>query len=639
MDTKDNYTEKSIQVLEGLEAVRKRPGMYIGNIGEKGLHHLIWEIVDNAIDEALAGYANKIIVIEKIDGSVIVEDDGRGIPIEIHPKTGISTIETVYTKLHAGGKFGGENSGYKVSGGLHGVGASVVNALSKNLIVTVYKGGKEYEIQFYNGGKVKTPLREISMTDRKGTKIHFFPDYDIFDPGVSFKSAIIKNRLKETAYLNKGLEINYFCEKDPEQNRKYKFDGGILDFINDFNKGREKISNPPFYIEKQKNNITVELSFQYITIYKPFTMSYVNNIITAEGGTHEAGYFDALYRIFTKYAKEHLSQRDFFPFSREDIKEGLITILSIKHPNPMYEGQTKNKFANQEVRKIVNELISESLENYLLENPDISKAILDKILISYNSRIQAAKARELVRRKEITGFSTLPGKLADCSSKDRSKTELFIVEGDSAGGSAKMGRDREIQAILPLRGKIINAEKSRIDKLLENNEIKSLISAIGTGIEDEFNFDRLRYEKIIIMTDADVDGSHIRTLLLTFFFRYFKPLIESGNIYIAQPPLYKITHNKKSKYIYTDEEMNQYLKKHIETNNSKYSIQRYKGLGEMNYNQLWDTTMNPEFRSLLKVNIDDGARADKVFIDLMGEFVEPRKIFIKKNAKYANLDI
>lgn len=636
---KDNYNEKSIQVLEGLEAVRKRPGMYIGNIDKKGLHHLIWEIMDNSIDEALAGYATKISILLRADNSVIIEDNGRGIPIEKHPKTKKSTVETVYTILHAGGKFGGENSGYKVSGGLHGVGASVVNALSSYLIVNVYKGGYEYEIQFHKGGKVKSKLREIGNTEKRGTKVHFLPDFALFNEDVKFDSETIKNRLKETAYLNKGLEIKFKSEFEPNKAITYKFDGGILDFIIDINKSKEKISTPPFYIEKTKDNISVELSFQYVNTFQQIMMSYVNNIITVEGGTHELGFFDSLSRILSKYSKDHLSKKDYFQFTRDDIKEGLVTIISIKHPNPMYEGQTKNKFANLEVRKIVNELISESLENYLLENPDISKKILEKISLSYKARISATKARELVRRKDLIGFSTLPGKLADCSSKDRSKTELFIVEGDSAGGSAKMGRDREIQAILPLRGKIINAERSRLDKLIANNEISSLITALGTGIEQDFDIEKLRYDKIIIMTDADVDGSHIRTLLLTFFYRYFKNLIDNGYIYIAQPPLYKITSNRKSRYIYDDTEKDKYLKKFLNNENKKYTIQRYKGLGEMNYDQLWDTTMNPEHRSLLRVSIEDARKAEEVFEKLMGENVEPRRNFIISNAKYAKLDI
>ncbi len=640
-DVTDNYNEDSIQVLEGLEAVRKRPGMYIGNVDNKGLHHLVWEIVDNSIDEALAGYATKIKIVLNEDKSITVEDNGRGIPVAVHSKTGISTVETVYTVLHAGGKFGGENSGYKVSGGLHGVGASVVNALSDFVEINIFKNKIEYFVKFSNGGEESTGIKEVAETEKTGTRVKFLPNFDLFNDGVDeFNFKIISDRLKETAYLNKGLEIElinrYGVEK--EEIVIYKFDGGLLDFVEELNKNSQKITEDIIYAEGELENVGVEVAMQYTTSYQPLIISYVNNIATTEGGAHEQGFIDAILRIINNYAKDNLSQKEQQVFKREDIKEGLSAVISIKHPNPIYEGQTKNKFANVEVRKIVNELISEKFENYLLENPTQATQILNKVKMAANSRIASMKAREQSRRKDILGFSGLPGKLADCSSKDVEKSELFIVEGDSAGGSAKMGRDREIQAILPLKGKVINAEKTRLDKLLENSEINSLISAIGIGIGQEINLEKLRYGKIIIMTDADVDGAHIRTLLLTFFFRYLSEIIKNGNLFIAQPPLYKISWGRNERYLYTDEEKDNFLKEEL-PEDTKYSIQRYKGLGEMNDDQLWETTLNPENRKLLKVNIDDASRANKVFVDLMGEFVEPRKEFITKNAKYAKLDI
>ncbi len=638
----NNYDEHSIQVLEGLEAVRKRPGMYIGNVDNKGLHHLIWEIVDNSIDEVLAGHATKISVTVNKDESITVSDDGRGIPVAIHPKTGVSTLETIFTVLHAGGKFGGDNSGYKVSGGLHGVGASVVNALSSWLEATVWKNGVESKLRFEFDNKTKkesnSGVKTIGKTTKHGTEVTFMPNFELFNNGVeSFDIEIIKIRLKETAYLNKGLEIDIKDLREEGNDVNYKFEGGLVDFIVDINKSLEKITQDVIYSEGEKDGIGVEVSVQYTTSYQTKLYSFVNNIATTEGGTHEQGFYDALLRIINNYAEKTLSQKDKRCFKREDIKEGLTAVISIKHPDPMYEGQTKAKFANVEVRKIVNNIISEKFEAYLLENPMQGGQILAKIQQATKAREAAEKAREATRRKDVLGFSTLPGKLADCASTNRDETEIFIVEGDSAGGSAKMGRDREVQAILPLRGKVINAERTRIDKLFNNNEINSMITAFGTSVGEEFDIEKLRYGKIIIMTDADVDGSHIRTLLLTFFFRFFKELIEQGHIYIACPPLFKITKGKYEKYIYTDDEKEEFLK--TVEDQSKINIQRYKGLGEMNDHQLWETTMDPHSRKLLRVTIEDAARAETVFSNLMGENVEPRKEFITKNSKFARLDV
>ncbi len=639
----NNYDENSIQVLEGLEAVRKRPGMYIGNVDTKGLHHLVWEIVDNSIDEALAGFATKIDIIVNQDGSLTVEDDGRGIPVAPHPKTGISTLETVFTVLHAGGKFGGDNSGYKVSGGLHGVGASVVNAMSTWLEATVYKDGQENKLRFdYDNETDKessTGIQVVGPTTKQGTKITFMPNFSLFNNGVDeFDIEVIRIRVKETAYLNKGLLINVTDLREEDYTISYKFEGGLVDFIEDLNQGSEKITADVIYAEGNSENVEVEVAMQYTTSYQPRVLSYVNNIATTEGGTHEQGFFDAILRIINSYADKTLSQKDKRTFKREDIKEGITAIVSIKHPDPIYEGQTKAKFANAEVRKIVNNIISEKFETYLLENPMQAGQILSKIQQATKAREAAERAREATRRKDVLGFSTLPGKLADCSSTNMEETEIFIVEGDSAGGSAKMGRDRDVQAILPLRGKVINSERARVDKLFNNAEITSMITAFGTGIGEEFNIEKLRYGKIIIMTDADVDGSHIRTLLLTFFFRYFKELIEQGHIYIACPPLYKISKGKTEFYVYTDAEKDEFFE-NTDEDISKFYVQRYKGLGEMNDDQLWETTMDPSSRKLLKVTIEDATRADIIFSELMGEMVEPRREFITKNSKFANLDI
>ncbi len=639
----NNYDENSIQVLEGLEAVRKRPGMYIGGVDNRGLHHLVWEIVDNSIDEALAGHASQINITINKDGSLSVEDNGRGIPVAPHPTTGISTLETVFTVLHAGGKFGGENSGYKVSGGLHGVGASVVNAMSIWLEANVYKDGKEYLLRFDFNNETQqessTGIQVVGDSDKRGTKVTFMPNFELFNNGVDgFDIEIINHRVKEQAYLNKGLNISLIDERQEDYKVNYHFEGGLVDFISDINNGQEKITADVIYSEGVHDNVEVEVAMQYTTSYQPRINSYVNNISTVDGGTHEQGFFDAITRIINAYGDKTLSQKDKKVFKREDVKEGITAIISIKHPDPMYDGQTKSKLSNAEVRKIVNNIISDKFETYLLENPMQAGQILAKIQQATKAREAGERAREATRRKDVLGFSTLPGKLADCSSTKMEETELFIVEGDSAGGSAKMGRDRERQAILPLRGKVINSERARIDKLFNNNEITSMITAFGTGIGEEFNIEKLRYGKVIIMTDADVDGSHIRTLLLTFFFRYFRELIETGHIYIACPPLYKITKGKTEVYVYTDTEKDNFFKNVPEEEISKYSIQRYKGLGEMNEDQLWETTMDPSSRKLFRVSIDDANRADIVFSELMGDMVEPRKEFITRNSKFANID-
>ncbi len=642
-DNMNNYDEKSIQVLEGLEAVRTRPGMYIGNVGQKGLHHLVWEIVDNSIDEALAGHASRIDIIINKDGSLTVEDDGRGIPVALHPQTGVSTLETVFTVLHAGGKFGGENSGYKVSGGLHGVGASVVNAMSVWLDATVYDGTNEHLLRFeYDNETNKesnTGINVIGPTTKRGTKVTFMPNFDLFNDDVnSFDFKIIEERVKQTAYLNKGLEIAVTDLREKDLSVSFIFEGGIVDFINDINNGQDKITEDVIYAETNSQNIEVEVAMQYTTAYQPKIRSFVNNISTTDGGTHEQGFFDAILRIINSYADKTLSQKDKRTFKREDIKEGISVVLSIKHPEPMYDGQTKSKLANAEVRTIVREAVAEKFETYLLENPMQAGQILAKVQQATKAREAADRAREATRRKDVLGFSTLPGKLADCASGKMEESELFIVEGDSAGGSAKMGRDRETQAILPLRGKVINSERARVDKLFNNNEITSMITAFGTGIGEEFNIEKLRYGKIIIMTDADVDGSHIRTLLLTFFFRYFKELIDTGHIYIACPPLYKIYKGKTEVYVYTDKEKEDFFKDMSEEESNKYGIQRYKGLGEMNEDQLWETTMDPSSRKMYRVTIDDASRADLIFSELMGDMVEPRREFITKNSKFANID-
>ncbi|KAB3533824.1 DNA topoisomerase (ATP-hydrolyzing) subunit B [Alkaliphilus pronyensis] len=629
------YGANQIQVLEGLEPVRKRPGMYIGSTGPRGLHHLVYEVVDNSIDEALAGVCDRINVTIRKDNSIMVEDNGRGIPIDIHPKTGKSTLETIMTVLHAGGKFGG--GGYKVSGGLHGVGVSVVNALSENVKVDVKLNGKHYRQEFERGN----PLYEVKVigdTTERGTTTIFKPDPEIFEE-TEFKYDTLEYRLRELAFLNKGIKITLKDEReDLEKEKSFHYDGGIVEFVKHLNKNRESIHEKVIYFEKEKDNTVVEVAMQYTESYTENIFSFANNINTQEGGTHLIGYKSAMTRIINDYSRKIgvLKEKD-ANFLGEDIREGLTAVISVKLTEPQFEGQTKTKLGNSEVRGIVESTTTEYLEAFLEENPTEARIIIEKALKAQRAREAAKKARELTRRKGVLENTSLPGKLADCSEKDPSLCEVYLVEGDSAGGSAKQGRDRGTQAILPLRGKILNVEKARLDKILNYNEIRTMITAFGTGIGEEFDIAKLRYHKIIIMTDADVDGAHIRTLLLTFFFRYMKPLLELEHIYIAQPPLYKLKKGRDEYYLYSDKELN---KKIEEIGRTGIAIQRYKGLGEMNPDQLWDTTMNPETRTLLKVNIEDAAAADEIFTTLMGDKVEPRREFIEKNAKYvSNLDI
>ncbi|MFV0478961.1 MAG: DNA topoisomerase (ATP-hydrolyzing) subunit B [Anaerorhabdus sp.] len=632
------YNDSDIQVLEGLEAVRKRPGMYIGTTSSKGLHHLVWEIVDNGIDEALAGYASTIEVIVDKNNIVTVQDDGRGMPTGIHEKTGKSTVETIFTVLHAGGKFGG--GAYKVSGGLHGVGASVVNALSEWLEVTVYNQGKEYFIRFENGGETKIPLHEIGQCDKDkhGSKVRFKADPLIFQETTEYNYDILRDRLRQIAFLNKGIRLIFIDEREENAKGKQEFyyEGGLKEYVQFVNKTKKPIHDEIVYCEGEEEGIQVEVALQYNDGCIPTVYTFCNNINTQEGGTHEEGFRSALRRVINAYGKEKGMLKGEDGLQSEDVQEGITAIISIKHPNPQYEGQTKSKLGNSEVRKIVSSIFSESLQRFLMEKPAEAKIILDKAVIAARARVAAIKARESTRRKGALEISSLPGKLADCSSKDASISEIYIVEGDSAGGSAKQGRDSKFQAILPLRGKILNVEKARIDRIYDNNEIRSMVTAFGCGIGKEFTMDKIRYHKIVIMTDADVDGAHIRTLLLTFFYRYLKPLIEQGYIYIAQPPLYKIQKGNAVRYAYTENEL-ETLKEEF---GSRYSIQRYKGLGEMNPEQLWETTMDPEVRTLIKVEIEDAMDADEIFSTLMGEEVEPRKNFIVENAKFVkNLDI
>ena len=634
-----HYDASDIQVLEGLEAVRKRPGMYIGTTSVKGLHHLVWEIVDNAIDEALAGYCDDIEIIINPDNSVTVKDDGRGIPTGVHKKTGLSTVETVYTVLHAGGKFGG--GGYKVSGGLHGVGASVVNALSSWVEVTVYQDSKIHFIRFEKGGHTVEPLKVIGncSPERTGTTVTFKPDPEIFTESTIFDYDTLKTRVRELAFLNRGLRI-ILCDDRGEEKKKEEFvyEGGISEYVKYLNKNKTPIHQDIVHLEGENQGITVEVAFQYNDGYVSNIYSFTNNINTYEGGTHVDGVKRALTRVINSYARNNnlLKEKD-DSLSGDDVQEGLTMIISCKHPDPQFEGQTKTKLGNSEVRKIADNLFSEGLERFLLENPDDAKIIVEKAMTAARARVAAKKARELTRRKNVLEVSSLPGKLADCSSKDASVSEIFIVEGDSAGGSAKLGRNRETQAILPLRGKILNVEKARLDRILGNAEIRSMITAFGTGIGEEFDISKLRYHKIIIMTDADVDGAHIRILLLTFFYRYFKPLVEQGYVYAANPPLYRIDCNKVQKYVYSDEEKDAYMATLPE--NAKIGIQRYKGLGEMNAEQLWETTMDIDHRLLTKITIDDAMAADQVLTELMGEEVTPRREFIEQYAQEAELDV
>jgi DNA gyrase subunit B len=630
-----NYTADQIQVLEGLEAVRKRPGMYIGSTGTRGLHHLVYEVVDNSIDEALQGYCKNIHVIIHEDNSITVKDDGRGIPTGIHPKMKKSAVEVALTILHAGGKFGGD--GYKVSGGLHGVGVSVVNALSTSLKVTVKQNRQVYE-QTYHRGKPEKELEVTGKTNRTGTTITFWPDYEIFDE-TEYDYDILEHRLRELAFLNKGINIILTDERGEEKvENEYMYKGGIGSFVEYMNRNKDTITPQVFHFEKTKDDVVVEIAIQYTKAYSENILTYVNNINTTEGGTHLNGFKTALTRSVNAYGRKYnLLKSNDENMTGEDIREGICAVISVKIFEPQFEGQTKTKLGNPEVRGIVETVFGENLNAYLEEHPNDAKSIIDKALNAARARKAARKARELTRKSAL-GNTTLPGKLADCREKDPAKSEIYIVEGDSAGGSAKLGREPKNQAILPLRGKILNVEKSRLDRILNTDSIRSMITAFGTGIGEEFNIDKARYHKIVIMTDADVDGAHIRTLLLTFFYRYMRGLIEAGFVYIAQPPLYKISLGKKEEYAYTDKELNRKLNEI--GREKKVGLQRYKGLGEMNAEQLWETTMDPEVRTLLQVTVDDASYADEIFTILMGDKVQPRKEFIERNAtKVKNLDI
>ncbi len=635
-----SYDEHDIQVLEGLEAVRKRPGMYIASTSEKGLHHLVWEIVDNGIDEALAGYADTIKVLVDKDNVVTVEDNGRGMPTGIHEKTGISTVETIFTVLHAGGKFGG--GAYKVSGGLHGVGASVVNALSEWLEVRVYNGGKVYYVRFENGGHVVEPLKIIGECDetKHGSVVTFKADPTIFTETTVYNHETLRERLRQIAFLNKGIKIIFTDLRVEEETKKmeiYHYEGGLREYVTYLNRNKTPIHEQVVYCEGEEDKIQVEVAMQYNDGYVANIYTFCNNINTGEGGTHEEGFRLALGRVINNYAKENgLLKKDEDNLSSEDVREGLTAVISVKHPDPQYEGQTKTKLGNSEVRKIVSNIFGEQLQRFLLEHPNEAKIIVEKASVASKARLAAKKARELTRRKSALEISSLPGKLADCSSKDAQICEIYIVEGDSAGGSAKQGRNSKFQAILPLRGKILNVEKARLHRIFDNNEIRSMITAFGCGVGDEIDTSKLRYHKIVIMTDADVDGAHIRTLLLTFLYRYLRPVIEEGYVYIAQPPLYKVQKGNAVRYAYTDQQLEQ-IKSEL---GDRLGIQRYKGLGEMNPEQLWETTMDPEVRTLIKVTIDDAIEADGVFSMLMGDEVEPRRNFIVENSHFVkNLDI
>ncbi|RGW76698.1 DNA topoisomerase (ATP-hydrolyzing) subunit B [Holdemanella biformis] len=629
-----SYTADDIQVLEGLEAVRLRPGMYIGSTSARGLHHLVWEIVDNGIDEALAGFANRIDVTIEPDNIIAVRDNGRGMPVGIHEKTGISAVETIMTVLHAGGKFGG--GAYKVSGGLHGVGASVVNALSEWLEVTVFQDGKIYFIRFENGGHAVEPLKVIGETTETGTLVRFKADSQIFKDTTVYDYEILNSRLRQLAFLNKDIRLTLTDKRTPDGlSNDYKYEGGIIEYVQFLNKNKSTISDKVIYVEGLQDGILAEVALQYNDGYQSSIYSFCNNIHTHEGGYHEDGFRMALTRCINMYAKNNNMIKKDETLSQDDVKEGLVAIISVKHPDPQYEGQTKTKLGNSEVRKIVSNIAGEQINRFFLENPDIAKAIVEKAEIASKARIAAKKARELTRRKSaLDGISSLPGKLTDCSSKDASECEIYIVEGDSAGGSAKQGRDAKTQAILPLRGKILNVEKARTHRIFENQEIRSMITAFGCGIQEDVDVSKLRYHKIVIMTDADVDGSHICTLMLTFLYRFMKPVIEGGYVYIAQPPLYKVQKGKKIAYAYKEQEMDQLREEFKEG----YKVQRYKGLGEMDAEQLWETTMDPHHRVLKRVTIDDAMEADSVFDMLMGEDVEPRREYIQENAVYANLD-
>ena len=637
----EHYDASDIQVLEGLEAVRKRPGMYIGTTDIKGLHHLVWEIVDNSIDEALAGYCKNIEVVINKDNSVTVKDDGRGIPVDIHPKTGKSTVETVYTVLHAGGKFGGD--GYKVSGGLHGVGASVVNALSKWVEVKVYKNGKVYFIRFEDGGHAVAPLKVIDecSPDRTGTTVTFKPDPTIFDSDI-YDYDILKVRIRELAFLNKGLCITLRDDRDDEDTtgEKFLYEGGISEYVRFINKGKTPLHDDIIHLTGEEDGVMFEVAMQYNTSYNDNIYSFVNNINTHDGGTHEEGVRRALTRVINSYARKNnlLKEKD-DSLTGDDVKEGLTMIISCKHPNPQFEGQTKGRLGNSEVRKLADSVFSQGFERFLLEHPEDAKIIVNKALLACRARNAARKAREITRKTDLSTTNFF-GKLSDCKSKDPKVSEIFIVEGDSAGGSAKKGRDSMTQAILPLRGKILNVEKARLDKALSNEEIRTIITAFGTGIGEEFDLSKLRYDKIIIMTDADVDGSHIRVLLLTLFYRFFKPIVEAGHVYAAQPPLFRIMHGKTRRYVLDEKEKEAYLATLPENVRNRAEIARMKGLGEMDAEELNETTMDINKRILRRITVDDCVSADAIFEKLMGDDVEPRRTFIEENARYVkNLDI
>lgn len=631
----NDYNAEQIQVLEGLEAVRKRPGMYIGSTGLRGLHHLVYEIVDNSIDEALAGYCNNIQVVIGKDNTISVTDDGRGMPVDMHPKLQLPAVEVIHTILHAGGKFGG--GGYKVSGGLHGVGASVVNALSEMMRVEVMRDGKVYEIEFKRGKKVKE-LNVIGESTSTGSKTVFLADSEIFE-STEYEFSTLELRLRELAFLNKGIRIALVDEREGKEKRHdFFYEGGIKEFVAYLNKNRDAVHDTILYYEGNHETNVVELALQYTDGYTENIFTFANNINTHEGGTHLVGFKSALTRVINEYGRKkgYIKEKD-TNLTGEDIREGITAVISVKLQEPQFEGQTKTKLGNTEMRSIVESITFEMLQNFLEENPSESKIIIEKCIRASRAREAARKARELTRRKGLLDGFTLPGKLADCSEKDPSKCEVYLVEGDSAGGSAKQGRDRNIQAILPLRGKILNVEKANFTRILNSSEIRAMITAFGCGIGDEFDLERLRYHKIVIMTDADVDGAHIRTLLLTFFFRYMKPLVENGFIYIAQPPLYQVKRGKEVHYTYSDAELNKLLE---EIGRKNINIQRYKGLGEMNPDQLWETTMNPAVRTIMKVDLEDAVEADIIFSTLMGEKVEPRREFIEDNAKYvSNLDV
>ncbi|MCI7027047.1 MAG: DNA topoisomerase (ATP-hydrolyzing) subunit B [Clostridiales bacterium] len=644
MSKDTHYDESNIQILEGLEAVRRRPGMYIGSTDERGLHHLVYEIVDNAVDEALAGYCKNIHVILHADGSVSVQDDGRGFPVGIHPKVGRPAVEVCLTMLHAGGKFGG--GGYKVSGGLHGVGASVVNALSSHLKVNVYQDGKVYQ-QEYERGKVLYDLKVVGETDRTGTTVQFWPDvktHETPEPGIfetgNFDFDTLRTRFREMAFLNKGIRITIRDERvEPALEKEYHYEGGIVSFVEYLNKNKTCLFEKPIYIEGVKDTSTVEVALQWNDGYTENVFSFANNILTPEGGTHLTGFRTALARVINAYGREKKILKDADAnLTSDDVREGLTAIVSVKLVEPQFEGQTKSKLGNSEIRPLVDGMVAAKLTDVFEENPSIGRAVLDKCISAARAREAARKARDMTRRKTALESGALPGKLADCSERDPAKCEIFLVEGDSAGGSAKTGRDRHFQAILPLRGKILNVEKTRLDRILANDEIKAMITAFGGGFGQDFDPAKLRYHRIVCMTDADVDGSHIRILLLTFFYRHFPKLIEDGYVYIAQPPLYKVTRGKTEKYVYTDAQLQKYLDEI--GRDAKPDVQRYKGLGEMSAEQLWATTMNPATRSMYKVTLKDAISADEMFTLLMGDQVEPRKEFIEKNARLvADLDI